>query len=105
MQRLFPRILNGEFDMPADVSPECQDLLQAMLTVDPLQRIPAAQILQHPWMKNFDTAKELAHLQKAATKPLAKGWSMQTDQEILQLSKEATRGSQKPISDENALPY
>jgi len=57
LQRLFPRILAGQFDMPTNVSKECQSLLRAMLTVDPLRRIPAAHILQHPWMKKFDAAQ------------------------------------------------
>lgn len=102
LQRLFPRILTGQFDMPTTVSKECQSLLRAMLTVDPLRRIPAAHILQHPWMKKFDAAKELAQLQKAARKPVAKGWSMQTDQEIMLLSTEAAKCSSQP---QESLPY
>jgi len=104
LQRLFPRILAGQFDMPTNVSKECQSLLRAMLTVDPLRRIPAAHMLQHPWMKKFDAAQELAQLQKAAKKPVAKGCSMQTDQEILLLSKEAAKSRSQPRFQES-LPY
>jgi len=104
LQRLFPRILAGQFDMPTNVSKECQSLLRAMLTVDPLRRIPAAHILQHPWMKKFDAAQELAQLQKAAKKPVAKGCSMQTDQEIMLLSKEAAKSRSQPQHQET-LPY
>lgn len=104
LQRLFPRILAGQFDMPSNISQECQSLLKAMLTVDPKRRIPAIQILQHPWMKKFDAVGELAQLQKVAKKPISKGCSMQTDQEIMQLSKEAAyKGSHS--HQEEVLPY
>ena len=101
LQRLFPRILAGKFDMPTNVSRECQSLLKAMLTVDPQRRIPAAQILQHPWMKKFDAAGQL---QKAAKKPASKGWSVQTDQQILLLSKQAAMSRVHPQQEE-VLPY
>ena len=104
LQRLFPRILAGKFDMPTNVSRECQSLLKAMLNVDPQHRIPAAQILQHPWMKKFDAVGELSQLQKGARKPVTKGWSMQTDQEILLLSKEAAMSRSQPQQEE-VLPY
>ena len=104
LQCLFPRILAGRFDMPTNVSRECQSLLRAMLTVDPQCRIPAAQILQHPWMKKFDAAGELAQLQKAARKPGSKGWSVQTDQELLLLSQTAAMSRGQPQQEE-VLPY
>lgn len=106
LQRLFPRILAGKFDMPANVSRECQSLLKAMLTVDPQRRIPAAQILQHPWMKKFEAAGELAQLQKAARRPASKGWSVQTDQELLLLSQTAAMSRGRPQhAQEEVLPY
>lgn len=110
MQRLFPRILAGQFDMPPGLSAECQSLLTAMLTVDPAKRIPAVHILQHPWLKKFDGVGELAQMQKAAKQPAAANWVMQTDAEILQLSKQATAGSMPPmrqsrLSHEEILPY
>lgn len=104
LQRLFSRILAGKFDMPTNVSRNCQSLLKAMLTVDPQRRIPAAQILQHPWMMKFDAAGELAQLQKAAKQPVRKGWSMQTDQEILLLGKKAAMSRVHPQQEE-VLPY
>ena len=110
MQRLFPRILAGQFDVPQGLSPECQSLLTAMLTVDPAKRIPAVHILQHPWLKKFDAVGELAQKQKAAEQPMAASWVMQTDAEIMQLSKQATQGSVHPqrqprVSHEEVLPY
>ena len=110
MQRLFPRILAGQFGMPAGLTPECESLLKAMLTVDPAKRIPAIHILQHPWMKKFDAVTELAKMQKAATQPMAESWVMQTDAEILALSKHAATASvqskpQLPPSHEENLPY
>lgn len=95
--------------MPEGLSPDCQSLLKAMLTVDPAKRIPAIQILQHPWLKKFDAVGELAQLQKAAKQPLAKKWVMQTDAEILYLSKLAAKSGMQtayaPKAHEEGLPY
>ena len=109
LQQLFPRILAGNFDMPLGLSPECQSVLKAMLTVDPAQRLPAVQILQHPWLKKFGVADELAHLQRTAKQkkqPSKGSWVMQTDAEILQLSKQAAvHPLGAPDSHEEVLPY
>lgn len=37
--------------LPRRISPECSDLISAMLTQDPTQRITLANIAQHPWLK------------------------------------------------------
>ena len=103
LQCLFPRILSGSYEMPKGVSPECQSLLKAMLTVDAAERIPASQILQHSWMKKVD-AEELVHPQKT-TKHMADKWVMQTDTEILQLSQQAAaRPCWAPDGHEEVLP-
>ena len=88
LQRLFPRIMAGNYEMPPGLSPECQSLLKAMLNVDAAQRIPASQILQHPWLQTFD-AEELARLQKITKQTDTEKLLMQTDDEILQLSQQA----------------
>ena len=105
LQRLFPRILAGNYEMPPGLSPKCQSLLKAMLTVDPTQRIPASQILQHPWLKNLD-AEELAHLQISTKQPVAENWVMQTDTEILHLSQQAAAPPHwAPNGKEEVLPF
>lgn len=105
LQRLFPRILTGKFEMPPGLSPNCQHLLKAMLTVDPAQRIPASQILQHTWLKKLDAGK-LAELHETAKRPVAADWVMQTDTEILQLSQQASVHSQAaPPGQQEVLPY
>lgn len=104
LQRLFPRILAGSYEMPSGLSPDCQSLLKAMLTVDPLQRIPASQILQHPCLKKADI-EELAHLQKTTEQPVTETRVMQTDTEILQLSQQAAARPQwAPDGHEEVLP-
>ena len=106
LQRVFPRILAGSFEMPPGLSPECQSVLKAMVTVDPAQRIPAIQLLQHPWLKKFDAADELAQLQKTSKKPMAENWVMQTDTEILSLSQlAAAHPHEAAASRQEALPY
>lgn len=50
---LFKKIRAGVFEMPQHVSPECRDLLSAMLVVDPLKRITISEIRKHPWFQKF----------------------------------------------------
>lgn len=106
LQRVFPRILAGSFEMPPGLSSDCQSVLKAMLTVDPEQRIPAAQLLQHPWLKKFDGEQELVQLQKTSKKPMAENWVMQTDTEILNLSQQAAAHPlEASAARQEALPY
>lgn len=47
---MFEQITNGDFPMPASLSPECQDLLRQILNPNPTQRITIDEILAHPWL-------------------------------------------------------
>ena len=40
----------GEFKMPSSFSPDLQNLIQSMLTVDPKKRISADEICNHAWI-------------------------------------------------------
>jgi serine/threonine protein kinase len=42
------------------LSPEGQDLLKRILTVDPRERLTLEEIQNHPWMQNVDVALEIA---------------------------------------------
>lgn len=95
LQRMFPRILSGVFKMPSNISPECRDLLAAMIQVDPAKRIPAIHILQHPWLAGSTSKAQLAALQRDASKPLSDSWAAQTDQQILRFTQEAAKGPAK----------
>ena len=52
---IFRKIKEGKFVFQKEdwqgVSPEAQDLITKMLTVDPSQRLSAEQALSHPWLK------------------------------------------------------
>lgn len=37
--KLYKKILNGEFTLPSNLSPNLQDFIQQILTVDPTKRI------------------------------------------------------------------
>ena len=104
LQRMFPRILSGTFKMPSNISSECQDLLTAMLKVDPARRIPAIRILQHPWLAASTSKAELAALQRNASKPLSDSWAAQTDQQITRFTQEAAKGHAMNHT-EDVLPY
>jgi serine/threonine protein kinase len=43
-------IVEGKFVAPTEVSPDCVNLLQSMLTVDRASRIKLSGILHHPWI-------------------------------------------------------
>jgi p90 ribosomal S6 kinase len=60
------------------ISPEAKDLVKRMLNLDPSQRITAANILKHPWMKHIDALSDYKlqvedHMEKAA---LAKAFKL-----------------------------
>lgn len=48
-------ILNGKFTLIGNglnvISRECKDVIRGLLTVDPRERLTAAQLLEHPWLK------------------------------------------------------
>jgi serine/threonine-protein kinase SRK2 len=48
LQQIFPRILAADYSSPP-ASPECLELLRAMLTPNPAERITLDGIMQHPW--------------------------------------------------------
>eukprot|EP01102_Stenamoeba_stenopodia_P007926 TRINITY_DN2237_c0_g1_i1.p1 TRINITY_DN2237_c0_g1~~TRINITY_DN2237_c0_g1_i1.p1 ORF type:complete len:515 (-),score=104.42 TRINITY_DN2237_c0_g1_i1:120-1664(-) len=50
MQSLLRKVVNGKFTLPKNLSPECADLIQRMLTVDPQKRITIDEIRPHPWV-------------------------------------------------------
>ncbi|KAK6932309.1 EF-hand domain [Dillenia turbinata] len=53
---IFDAILEGYIDFESDpwpsISSSAKDLVRRMLTQDPKKRITAAQVLEHPWIKN-----------------------------------------------------
>ena len=50
--QLFEQIKNGEYTVPKNLSPECQDLIKHMLCVDPQIRYSGEEVLSHIWFKN-----------------------------------------------------
>ncbi len=53
MQAVIQRDIPLDYGIWKTVSPECRDLIQAMLTRDPAQRITAEDAMQHAWFRNF----------------------------------------------------
>jgi len=41
--------LDGKFEIPEWISPDCQDLLKKILDKDPEARYTTKQIMEHPW--------------------------------------------------------
>jgi calcium/calmodulin-dependent protein kinase I len=51
---LYAKIKAGDFAFPSpywdEISPAAMELVRGLLTVDPTQRLTAAQVLEHPWV-------------------------------------------------------
>ncbi|XP_074331802.1 calcium-dependent protein kinase 17-like [Apium graveolens] len=51
---IFNEILRGHVDFASDpwptISPQAKDLVKRMLTIDPMKRLTAGQVLAHPWI-------------------------------------------------------
>lgn len=59
---IFDSILRGEIDFKSppwsSISNGAKDLIRKMLTQDPRKRITAAQVLEHPWMRENGEASD-----------------------------------------------
>jgi 5'-AMP-activated protein kinase catalytic alpha subunit len=49
--KLFNKIIKGQFQIPSHLSPMCKDLLKRILNVNPNTRVTFEQIKEHPWLK------------------------------------------------------
>ncbi|OHT01196.1 CAMK family protein kinase [Tritrichomonas foetus] len=56
MKELFKQIRTGEFTIPSGISPQCANLIQQLMTIDPTKRITIEQAKMHTW---FYTAKAI----------------------------------------------
>ncbi|KAL0728239.1 hypothetical protein Bca4012_024332 [Brassica carinata] len=60
---IFNAILKGHVDFSSDpwpsISPQAKDLVKKMLNSDPKQRLTAAQVLNHPWIKEDGEAPDV----------------------------------------------
>jgi PAS domain S-box-containing protein len=45
-------ITSGRFSLPCVVTPECADLLARIFRVNPEQRIPMRELMEHPWLNS-----------------------------------------------------
>ena len=45
--------MDGEYSLPSHLSPELQDFLSRVLTVDPTKRIRIGAMKEHRWWKKY----------------------------------------------------
>ncbi|KAF5316620.1 hypothetical protein D9619_006678 [Psilocybe cf. subviscida] len=57
---LLRKISIGRFEMPADISPDAQDLISRMLTIDVKKRITMQEIMHHPFFRSRPLKNPLA---------------------------------------------
>ena len=48
-KKLYPKILNGKYNIPKYISKEGKDLIKKILEVNPKKRIKINEIKEHPW--------------------------------------------------------
>lgn len=91
IRNLLLKVQSGKFEMPDDdeISPEAQDLLARILTVDPELRIKTRDILKHPLLQkypNISDNKSIRNLPREDTylHPLSDSGSSEIDKSILQ---------------------
>ncbi|AQZ18938.1 KCC4 (YCL024W) and GIN4 (YDR507C) [Zygosaccharomyces parabailii] len=91
IRNLLLKVQSGKFEMPDDdeISPEAQDLLAKILTVDPELRIKTRDILKHPLLQkypNISDNKSIRNLPREDTylHPLSDSGSSEIDKSILQ---------------------
>lgn len=91
IRNLLLKVQSGKFDMPDDdeISPEAQDLLARILTVDPEYRIKPREILRHPLLQKYPNVsdnKRIRNLPREDTylHPLSDSRSSEIDRNILQ---------------------
>lgn len=58
IRNLLLKVQAGSFEMPLEISSEAQDLIWQMLTVDPMQRVSTAEILNHPLLNKHPIPNE-----------------------------------------------
>lgn len=50
LRQLLEKVKRGVFHIPHFVPPECQELLRAMIQINPNKRISLAEVTKHPWV-------------------------------------------------------
>lgn len=58
IRNLLLKVQAGSFEMPSELSPQAVDLIDKMLTVDPMKRIPTDKILSHPLLTKYPIPNE-----------------------------------------------
>lgn len=57
--QLKARILEGNYDMPTDLTPVCQDLIRGLLTKNPKDRFVMDDVFSSVWLRTSSTVLEL----------------------------------------------
>lgn len=58
IRNLLLKVQAGSFEMPLELSPDAQDLIWRMLTVDPNDRISTSQVLSHGLLSKYTVPNE-----------------------------------------------
>jgi len=59
MEELHSLILRGVYTLKDDVSQEARDMLRGLLEINPHKRLGYEEILNHPWLADFDPQLQL----------------------------------------------
>lgn len=50
-EQLFIQIRSGDYVIPSYLTPECQEMISCLMSVDPLKRVSAQDALKLPWLE------------------------------------------------------
>lgn len=59
MDELHSLILRGMYTLKDDISEEARDMLRGLLEINPHKRLNTQQILEHPWLADYDDSLQL----------------------------------------------
>jgi len=97
---LFKKIREGIYTFPPHVSPECKQLISAMLAVDPLKRITVAEIREHPWVKQ-NLPPQLKKIPPVISSPAIESINPQILEQLLVLYKSPRQAIVQQLEAEN----
>lgn len=59
MEELHSLILRGIYTLKDDISQEARDMLRGLLEINPHKRLTIPEILNHAWLKDYDSSLQL----------------------------------------------
>lgn len=96
---MVSQIKNAQYVVPDYISPECKDIIESMIKVDPDSRITLSELLQKPWFKCAQKAQVLQRDGLKLLPPIIPG----NQPKVEDMVKNLRRNSLKPFDAKTGL--